>query len=104
MSTSKILFNEVSKKQLDVSKMKDWVIVVPADAIPVEKYAAEEFQRLFKEATGAMLPIKSEAKSDFVHIGQVKGVSDDLDDEELLVVVEKDSVTITGGRPRGVLY
>jgi len=104
MSTSKILFNEVSKKQLDVSKMKDWVIVVPTDAVPAEKYAAEEFQRLFKEATGAMLPIKNEAKSDYIHIGQVKGVSDDLDDEELLVVVEKDSVTITGGRPRGVLY
>ncbi len=93
-----------SKNNLDVSKMKDWVIVVPPDSIPSEKYAGEEFQRLFKEATDIMLSIKDEAKSNCIYIGQAKGLSDNLDDEELLVIVKEDSITITGGRPRGVLY
>ncbi|HGJ67552.1 TPA: DUF4838 domain-containing protein [bacterium] len=93
-----------SKNNLDVSKMKDWVIVVPPDSIPSEKYAGEEFQRLFKEATDIMLSIKDEAKSHCIYIGQAKGLSDNLDDEELLVIVKENSITITGGRPRGVLY
>ena len=100
MSSSKILFNTESKKHLDISKMKDWSIVIDANAIASEKYAAEEFQKLFKEAAGMMLPINNDAKSHHVYIGQFKGLSENLGDEELCVVVKEDSLTITGGGPK----
>jgi len=104
MPASKILFNVKSEKNLEISKMKDWDIVVDTDAIPSEKYAAEEFQRLFKEATGAQLPINNIAKGESRHVYVGKKTSENLSDEELLVIVKKDSLTITGDRPRGTLY
>ena len=73
MAVSKILFSEDQGKGcLKLSKMKGWDIVVDAEAIPSEKYAAEEFQRLFAEATGIQLPINngdSEA-ANHVRIGE----------------------------------
>lgn len=104
MPNSKILFSTKSDKHLEPSKMKDWDIVVDAGAIPSEKYAAEEFQRLFKEATGLQLPINSTAKGESHHVYIGKAPSEKLGDEELMVIVKKDSLTITGGRPRGTLY
>ena len=104
MPTSKILFNIKTDKQLDVSKMKDWDIIVDPDAIPSEKYAGEEFQRLFKEATGMMLPINSKAQGESNHVYIGKATSEKLGEEELMVIVNKDSLIITGGRPRGTLY
>jgi hypothetical protein len=104
MSTSKILFNTKTDKQLDTSKMKDWDIIVAADAIPSEKYAGEEFQRLFKEATGMTLPINDKAQGESNHVFIGKAVSEKLEEEELMVVVSKDNLTITGGKPRGTLY
>jgi hypothetical protein len=104
MPASKILFNAKSEKSLEISKMKDWDIVVDADAIPSEKYAAEEFQKLFKEATGIQLPINNTAKGESHHVYVGKKTSENLSDEELLVIVKKDSLTITGDRPRGTLY
>jgi len=48
MSVEKILFNvEKAQGYLEFSKIKEWDIVVSENAIPSEKYAAEEFQRLF---------------------------------------------------------
>jgi len=104
MPVSKILFNIKSDKYLEPSNMKDWDIVVNSDAIPSEKYAADEFQKLFKEATGVQLPINNIAKGESHHIYIGKKPSQSLSDEELLVIVKKDSLTITGGRPRGTLY
>jgi hypothetical protein len=104
MPASKILFNAKSEKNLEISKMKDWDIIVDTGAIPSEKYAAEEFQRLFKEVTGAQLPINNIAKGESHHVYVGKKPSENLSDEELLVIVKKDSLTITGGKPRGTLY
>lgn len=104
MSTSKILFNTKIDKQLDTSKMKDWDIIVAADAIPSEKYAGEEFQRLFKDATGMALPINSKAQGESNHVFIGKAVTEKLEEEELMVVVSKDNLNITGGKPRGTLY
>ena len=117
MSVSKLLFHVNSDKPqtyLECSQMQNWDIVVDADAIPAEKYAAEEFQRLFEEATGITLPVSSsvaEAKN-HVYIGQgtplaKSGVAidtDELGEEELCVVVQENLVAIVGGRPRGTLY
>ena len=79
MSTSKILFNTKTDRQLDTSKMKDWDIIVATDAIPSEKYAGEEFQRLYKEATGMTLPINSKAQGESNHVFIGKAVSEKLE-------------------------
>lgn len=109
--TKKLLKPEV---YLKCSQMKDWDIVVDADAIPSEKYAAQEFQRWFKEATGMLLPVSSTAQeaAHHVYIGQgaaldksgVKANVAELGDEGLCVVVREDLLVIVGGRPRGTLY
>ena len=77
-------------------------IVVPADAIPSERYAAEEFQRLFGACCGVDLPI-AEGDPDQKHTVYI-GPRDDLGEEGLRIRIRKDRVTITGGRPRGPLY
>jgi len=105
MSVEKILFNvEKAQGYLELSKITDWDIVVSENAIPSEKYAAEEFQRLFKEITGANLPINNKANGSAGHVYIGESDPTDMSDEELCVVVEKDSLAISGGRPRGTLY
>jgi len=107
MATSKILFSEDQGKGcLKLSQMKGWDIVVDAEAIPSEKYAAAEFQRLFAEATGIQLPIHNDAEeaAHHVNIGQGEVDTSDLGDEGLRVVVKKDALSIAGGKPRGTLY
>ncbi|MCH2115697.1 MAG: hypothetical protein MK171_12400, partial [Pirellulales bacterium] len=42
---------------VDLARLSGWDIVLGASAIPSEQYAAEEFQRLFKQASGIRLPI-----------------------------------------------
>jgi len=117
MSVSKLLFHENQDKPqayLDCSQMKDWDIVVDSEAIPSEKYAAEEFQHCFGKATGISLPVHHsvEEAENHVYIGQgaplaKSGLTIDtaeLGDEELCVIVREDSIAIVGGRPRGTLY
>ena len=48
-------------KGVDLAAMQGWDIVVSTDAIPSEKYAAEEFQEFFAEASGIRLSIVSPA-------------------------------------------
>ena len=45
-------------EKLDISNLKGWEIAITKDAIPNEKYAAKEFQYLYKSATGIHLPVK----------------------------------------------
>ncbi len=97
-----------------VSEMKDWTVVVAPDAIPSERYAAEEFQALFELAVGVKLPVSNDppkaARS--VFIGPSKAMSastvafgvDDLGEEGVRIRIGKDNVAIAGGRPRGTLY
>jgi len=94
--------------------MKDWDIIASPDAIPAERYAAEEFQRLFGQATGIQLPIRYHAvkSTHHVYIGPSvalgkSGLSLDtaaMGEEELRIVVERNRIGIAGGRPRGTLY
>ena len=51
------------RPRLDVRTMKDWSIVVAESAIESEKYAAEEFQQFFAQATGYRLPIDDDSAS-----------------------------------------
>ncbi|MCP4640022.1 MAG: DUF4838 domain-containing protein [bacterium] len=85
-----------------------WSIVVSGDAIPSEQYAAEEFQRLYAEASGEELPIMNEppAERRLILIGPdvAPFAVDDLGEEGLRVRIEPDCIAIAGGRPRGTLY
>ena len=42
---------------VDLAGLNGWNIVVADDAIPSEIYAAEEFQELFRQASGLKLPV-----------------------------------------------
>ncbi|MBI5091614.1 MAG: DUF4838 domain-containing protein [Candidatus Hydrogenedentes bacterium] len=100
--------------KIEASAMKKWVIVVAPDAIPSEKYAAEEFQALFKQCTGADLKIANATPRKRAILiglgaqGKTKAITADsiakLGDEGLSIVVERNVIRIAGGQPRGTLY
>ncbi|MEO9021830.1 MAG: DUF4838 domain-containing protein [Ginsengibacter sp.] len=98
---------------ISLSEMKDWNIIVGTEAIPSEKYAADEFQRLFKAITTHELKIKS--GSDGYHgicIGADVAIQShtpdftlsSLGEEGLHIRASKNELVIAGGRPRGTLY
>ena len=103
-----------SSQGVDLAAMDDWDIVVAQDAIPSERYAAEEFQQFFEQATGSKLPIVSKASRPDRHvfIGRGAAMRDsstgfetaDMGDEDLRIVIRDDNIAIAGGRPRGTLY
>ncbi|MEM3011557.1 MAG: DUF4838 domain-containing protein [Candidatus Bathyarchaeia archaeon] len=94
--------------------MKNWDIVVKSTAIPSEKYAAQEFQNLFRQATRIHLPIHEteETISNHVFIGENSALDEcdvkidvsNLGEEGFRVVIRKDFIAIVGGKPRGTLY
>lgn len=93
--------------------MLDWKIVCSPAATDSERFAATEFQRLFKEMTGAVLPLAETATADSgaVFIGPdavaFSGLPTDrraLGEETLRIRVGTKAVCIDGGRPRGTLY
>jgi len=99
---------------LKCSEMRNWDIVVDSEAIPSEKYAAQEFQRFFEQATGILLPVhNSDNKaSNHVYIGNSAALAEsgiavdvsELGEEGLHVIIKDDVLAIVGGRPRGTLY
>jgi hypothetical protein len=104
----------MSEKSLKLAQMADWDIVANPEAMPAERYAAEEFQRLFAQAMGIQLPIRYYApeRAHHVYIGPSaalteSGVSVDLaamGEEAFQIIVGRDRIAILGGRPRGTLY
>ncbi|MBX7259800.1 MAG: DUF4838 domain-containing protein, partial [Candidatus Hydrogenedentes bacterium] len=95
------------------SAMTHWQIVCDSAATESERYAATEFQTLFKGLTGTELSVASEAKQNTgaIYIGPDaiaragKRLNlDRLGEEGLQIRVTKDAIFIGGGRPRGTLY
>lgn len=108
-----LIFTVSTKAALTPGEMRSWKIVVAPTATESEKYAAAEFQRLFKEMTGSELPLGSgsDANAGAIFIGPdavlASGQPTDrraLGDEMLRIRVGKNAVCIDGGRPRGTLY
>lgn len=99
---------------IPIRSMADWKIVVPAEAIPSEAYAAEELQRFFEQATGIGLPITAAPGDTLgcIYVGQGRAMetspvgfdTSEFGPEDLRVVVGQSSIGIAGGRPRGTLY
>lgn len=88
--------------------LKLWTIVVAADAIPSEQYAAEECRDLFRQALGVELELSKDTsrKTNVVLIGPGAAgtIPENTGEEELRIEIRKGRITISGGRPRGTLY
>lgn len=94
---------------------QDWNLVVAENAIASEIYAAEEFQRLFSDATGIKLPVSRDfsggTNSFFIGASNAltesalgHAMNDPLASDDIRLVVAEGNVAILGGRPRGTLY
>jgi hypothetical protein len=98
----------LAAEPVDLSALDGWDIVVSDDAVPSERYAAEEFRDLFEQAGGVRLPIVGEAGGGTGHvlIGPDAAGLDvaDFGPEDLHTVVGDRRISIAGGRPRGTLY
>ncbi len=110
-----VISPELSPKQsgtLHLEEMKNWPVIISGDAIASEKYAADEFQRIFKSITGHELKISAKPGSNnAVYIGneaieQFLFPDFEVPDkgEENFRIQIGENLLIAGARPRGVLY
>ncbi len=101
------------KGSITPAVITSWKIVCDPAATESERYAATEFQRLFKAMTGAELPLAERAAADsgaifigpdaVVHSGQPTDRRA-LGEEGFRIRIAPKAVCIDGGRPRGTLY
>ena len=99
-----------------VSKGKsDYRIVIPANALPSEKYAAEELKSYLQKMTGVALPVVTDAVpggqkeillGNVWQLGAIKRKVDftALGEEGFVLRTEGSRLVIAGGQPRGTLY
>lgn len=105
MSTQKTLTFHATGGDLAISTLQDWHITVSDDATASERYAAEEFQNGFNQATGLTLPLVTPQDNPNTDRGQIAiAALPALGDEDIQITVESGQVQICGGVPRGVLY
>ena len=100
MSSPKTLIFHPVGGNLTVSAMQNWHITVSDDATASEKYAAEEFQKWFNQATQLTLPLDATRDDGQITIG----ASPTLGDEDIEITVNSSQIQISGGMPRGILY
>src|ERR1044071_10172273 len=92
-----------------------YTIVLPANPIPSERYAAEELQRYLERISGAKLPILTDTGplasreillGDNAHLRTLKQKIDfnKLGPDGFVLRTEGGKLVIAGGRPRGTLY
>lgn len=105
---------------VNLAALDDWTIVVAADAIPSEVYAAHELQHFLEQAGAARLPIAAEPPqsgpagnaSPCIFVGPSAAMLESpagfdvtgFGEEDLRIVIRDSAVAIAGGRPRGTLY
>ena len=105
MSTGKTLMFSHGAGDVTISSMRNWRIIISNDAAVSERYAAEEFQKWFNQATSLTLPLETAQENTSYNEGQVNiSVSSTMGDEEINITVENNQIQISGGLPRGVLY
>jgi len=105
----------MSKIAIVKNGKSDYTIVVAKEAIPSERYAAEELQLYLERISGAKLPIVSDEDKvkeheiilgDSVHLRKLNlGIDfSELKDEGFIIRTYKNYLIIAGGKPRGTLY
>ncbi len=101
-------------RTVPVQQLSKWEIIVSDEAIPAERYAAEELRRLLKATAGVELPITATptwgrrrfyvgSSPALLHRG-VRIDTANFGDEEFRIRIGPRHVAIAGGRPRGTLY
>jgi hypothetical protein len=92
-----------------------YIIIIPVDAIPSERYAAEELQKYLERISGVKLPIATDDQpvsryeillGNNMHLRGL-GLQVDLaklGPEGFLIKTFNNYLVILGGRPRGTLY
>lgn len=99
---------------VDLAALQGWDIIMSAEAIPSEAYAAEELQQFLGQAIGQSLPIRHEAEGPTHHIfvgespamraANVGFATAEMGEEDTRVVIRDGNIALAGGRPRGTLY
>lgn len=95
--------------------ISDWKIVIASDAIPSERYAAEELQRHLEKIGGAKLAITTDDMpatqheiilGDNAHLRKLDAAIDfkSLGTDGFVLRSRGNRVVIAGGKPRGTLY
>ena len=89
-------------------------IIISTNALPAERYAAEELQRYLKKISGATLPIATDDQrptareiilGDNAHLRSlIKYDTGALGTEGFLLRTDHNRLIIAGGKPRGTLY
>ncbi len=88
-------------------------IVIPAAAIPSERYAAEELQHYLQKITGAKLPIVTDAEAaapqeillgSTARLPQAEAELKKLGQDGFTLRTDGERLIIAGGKPRGTLY
>ena len=100
MSTHQTLVFHPTGGNLTISTMQNWHITVSDDATASERYAAEEFQKWFNQATRLTLPLDSTLNDGQIIIG----ASSTLGNEDVEITVDSRQIQVSGGMPRGILY
>ena len=100
MSTHKTLVFHPTGGNLTISTMQNWHITVSDDATASERYAAEEFQKWFNQATRLTLPLDTTLNDGQIIIG----ASSTLGNEDVEITVDSRQIQVSGGMPRGILY
>jgi hypothetical protein len=108
-ATAHAAFDLVEKDKTSFS------IVVPTNALPSEKYAAEELQKYLEKISGVRLPINAESDKAPYHeilIGNcselrkigLSGKVEGLATDGFILQTDHDRLVIAGNQPRGTLY
>ena len=97
-----------------IRDLAGWQILTPPDAIPSEKFTAGELQDFVHRAAGLQLSLGTAdgPKHKSIWIGPLsanvlpagQSLPQPLGQEDYRIEIKGDSITIAGGRPRGVLY
>ncbi len=93
----------------------EYRIVVPAEAIPSERYAADELQRYLERISGVKLPVVTDTTAATEHeivlgnstrlrLASLPLDFDKLGSEGFVLRTAGERLVIAGGRPRGTLY
>ena len=86
----------------------DFAIVVASNAIPAERYAAEELQLHLRLISGATLPVIDDATPRRGHeilLGCARdSARTNAEPEDFRIETKDGNLIISGGRPRGTLY
>ena len=102
-----LLIASPARADVTVGTLATWPVVIPADAAPAERHAAEELRDLVARATGARMEIVTagQPRASGVFLGKASGLkTDDLGEEAFRLRIGDQRVEIAGGSPRGTLY